>query len=481
MFRSPVEVRPGRMQHLARLPVFLGLKDRRVIIVGGSAAAAWKLELVAATGASIMAITADPSPEFLTVLAELPPARVKWMKRAWHGDDLAGACLAIGAIEDDLEATAFVAAAREHGVVVNVIDRPAFCDFSFGTIVNRSPLIIGISTDGAAPVFAQAIRARIEALLPRGLKAWAELAAQWRPALQKLGLSFQMRRRFWERFADLALSSGARPPQPHELGTIMEGIQSHQAGRVVLVGAGPGDPDLLTMKAMRALQGADVILHDDLVHPDVLALARREARLITVGKKGHGPSCKQTDINTMMVALACEGQVVVRLKSGDPLIFGRAQEEVLACRDAGIAVEIIPGVSAAQGAAARLSMSLTHRRQARRVQFITGHDDQGRLPDDLSIEALIDPVATTAIYMPLRTWPELAAKLMAAGLPLETPAIAVIDATRETERIVTATVATLAGALDDDATAGAILILFGAACHYAQRETAPDGMLIAAE
>lgn len=131
MFRSPVEVRPGRMQHLARLPVFLGLKDRRVIIVGGSAAAAWKLELVAATGASIMAITADPSPEFLTVLAELPPARVKWMKRAWHGDDLAGACLAIGAIEDDLEATAFVAAAREHGVVVNVIDRPAFCDFFF--------------------------------------------------------------------------------------------------------------------------------------------------------------------------------------------------------------------------------------------------------------------------------------------------------------------------------------------------------------
>ena len=174
-------------------------------------------------------------------------------------------------------------------------------------------------------------------------------------------------------------------------------------GSVTLVGAGPGDPELLTLRAVRALQSADVILFDDLVSRDVLDFARREARKLLVGKTGFGPSCKQEDINALMVSLAQQGKRVVRLKGGDPLIFGRAGEELDACEAAGIAVEIVPGISAAQGAAARMGLSLTDRKHSRRLQYITGHAQSGKLPNDIDWRALADPATTTAIYMPVRT------------------------------------------------------------------------------
>ena len=233
--------------------------------------------------------------------------------------------------------TRFAAAARRAGVPFNVVDKPSFCELQFGAIVNRSPLLVAISTDGAAPVFAQAIRAKIEALLPQGLKRWAEAARDWRPALARLAIGFAERRAFWERFSDRALAEPGLEPQP----ALRESLLARAAlsdrggapkGRVTLVGAGPGDPDLLTLKAVRALQSAEVILYDQLVSAEVLDFARREAKRILVGKTGHGPSCQQGEINALMLRLARQGKHVVRLKGGDPLIFGRAAEEIEACR-----------------------------------------------------------------------------------------------------------------------------------------------------
>ena len=259
------------------------------------------------------------------------------------------------------DAARFSAAARAAGVPVNVIDKPDFCDFAFGSIVNRSPLVIGISTDGAAPVFAQAIRAKLEAMIPQGFARWADAARRWRAPLKSSGLSFAARRRFWQIFTGHAVRNPDQDPQQSDFNALLAATQAEgetvERGSVLLVGAGPGDPELLTLRAVRAMQSADVILFDDLVSPQVLDFARREAKKMLVGKSGHGPACKQSEINALMVSLARNGKRVVRLKGGDPMIFGRASEEIEACRNAGISVEVVPGVTAAQGAAARLGIS----------------------------------------------------------------------------------------------------------------------------
>jgi uroporphyrin-III C-methyltransferase / precorrin-2 dehydrogenase / sirohydrochlorin ferrochelatase len=236
-----------------------------------------------------------------------------------------------------------------------------------------------------------------------------------------------------------------------------------KCGSVTLVGAGPGDPELLTLRAVRVLQEADVILIDHLVAPAILDFARREAKKMMVGKTGYGPSCRQDEINAMMVTFAKAGKRVVRLKGGDPMIFGRAGEEIAACQAAGIPVEVVPGITAAQGAASRLGVSLTARALARRVQYITAHGSNGRLPSDIDWNSLADPSATTVVYMPKRTLAELATTAMANGLVPDTPAIAVACATRPEEQVVPATVATIAARLADAAPDGPVLVMIGRA------------------
>ena len=462
--RTPSEARPPRMEALARLPVFYALANKRAVVAGGSAAAAWKAELLSAASAAVDVYAAAPSDEMIEVAAHAPLGAIAIHRRAVIASDLAGAAMAVGAFEDDAEAAAFAAMARHAGVPVNVIDKPAFCDFAFGAIVNRSPLVVGISTDGAAPVFGQAIRAKLEALIPQGFARWADAARRWRPRVQALALSFRERRRFWERFTERAVAEPSRAPADADIDTLMaetRGVHGANAGSVVLVGAGPGDPELLTLRAVRALQSADVILIDDLVSPEILDFARREAKKMLVGKTGHGPACKQDEINALMVKLAKSGKRVVRLKGGDPMIFGRAGEEIDACRLAGIPVEVVPGISAAQGAAARLLVSLTHRAEARRLQYVTGHDRDGSLPADIDWQSIADPAATTVVYMPKKTLRELAANAIAHGLDPATPAVAVANATRPDETVVAGTIADIAEKIEAAALAGPALVMIG--------------------
>ena len=382
-------------------------------------------------------------------------------ERAWTPGDFTGAAIAVADCADDKEAAQFAAAARAAGVPVNVIDRPAFCDFSFGAIVNRSPLVIGISTDGASPVFGQAIRAKIEALIPKGFARWADAARAWRPRVQALALPFRGRRNFWERFTERAVAAPNAAPTDADLDALLAPTPAASSGSVVLVGAGPGDPELLTLRAVRALQSADVILFDDLVAPDILDFARREAKKMLVGKTGHAPSCKQDDINALMISLAKAGRRVVRLKGGDPMIFGRADEEIAACRAAGIAVEVVPGITTAQGAASRLLVSLTHRGKARRVQYLTGHGRDGKLPADIDWTSVADPAVTTVVYMPTKTLPELVAHAVQAGLDPATPAVAVERATRADERVIAATIADLPARLAAEAPSGPVIVMIG--------------------
>lgn len=476
--RQPEAKASRRIETLATLPLFHKLEGRKVVLAGHGEGALWKAELLAATGAELAVFAGAEAQAFAALAADPPAGTVHVHARSWTPDDLAGAALAIADVESEAEARAFVAAARQAGVPVNVVDKPEFCDFSFGSIVNRSPLIVAISTDGAAPVFGQAIRAKIEALLPAGLKAWAQAARDWRPAVQARELPFSLRRAFWERFTGVAMAAPERQPNEGDREALFADLAriegAHDGtGRVTLVGAGPGDPELLTLKAIRALQSADIILYDDLVSAGVLELARREARRMLVGKTGYRPSCKQDDINAMMVQLASQGKHVVRLKSGDPGIFGRAGEEIEACNAAGIPVAIVPGISAAQGAAASLSVSLTHRDHARRLQFVTGHARDGKLPGDLDWHALADPHATTVIYMPRATLSAFRDQALAAGLDPATPAVAMLAATRDDEARVVATIADLPDRLGELPAKGPVLVMVGHALGTALAQALP--------
>jgi len=476
--RSPTEMRPPRMRPLARLPVFYALAGKRVVVAGGSAAAAWKAELLSAAAAHVDVYASDPTEELVAVAAHPPLGLITLHDKPWRAEDLAGAALAVGAFDDGVQAARFAAAARAAGVPVNVIDKPTHCDFAFGAIINRSPLVIGVSTDGAAPVFGLAIRAKLEAMIPQGLARWANAARSWRPRLKPAGLSFAARRKFWEIFTAFAVTHPDREPeQPDYEAFLVATARNEKAaelGSVTLVGAGPGDPELLTLRALRALQSADVVLIDDLVSPAILDFARREAKKMLVGKTGFGPSCKQEEINATMIALANAGKRVVRLKGGDPMLFGRAGEEIAACRAAHIAVEVVPGITAAQGVASRIAVSLTQRRIARRVQYITGHAEHGKLPDDIDWAALADPAATTVIYMPRKTIGEMAARAIAHGLDAATPAVAVINATRPDETIVVATLAEIGGRLNQFPAEGPAIVVIGLVLRelYAQAQAA---------
>jgi len=296
--------------------------------------------------------------------------------------------------------------------------------------------------------------------------------------VQALALPFRGRRNFWERFTERAVAAPNAAPTDADLDALLAPTPAANSGSVVLVGAGPGDPELLTLRAVRALQSADVILFDDLVAPDILDFARREAKKMLVGKTGHAPSCKQDDINALMIALTKAGRRVVRLKGGDPMIFGRADEEIAACRAAGITVEVVPGITTAQGAASRLLVSLTRRGTARRVQYLTGHGRDGKLPADIDWASLADPAMTTVVYMPTKTLPELVAHAVQAGLDPATPAVAVDRATRVDERVIAAAIGDLPARLAAEPPSGPVIVMIGrtladyvAAAARGERET----------
>jgi len=454
-----------RIGDLSVLPVFFPLAGREVLLAGGSAAAAWKAELLASAGADVVVYAERPEKDLEDLLARSDYAgRFILVRQPWCETAFKGKAFAVADLPDDGAAQAFFYAAKAAGVPVNVIDQPAFCDFQFGSIVNRSPVVIGISTNGAAPILGQAIRRKIETLIPVSLASWGAYASRIRARVQAELLPGRERRRFWEKLSKLAFSEDRLADGGNQEADLFAAARegaSKQVGSVILVGAGPGDAELLTLKAVRALQGADVILFDDLVDGSVLELARREARRMLVGKRGGRESCRQEDINELMVRLARQGKTVVRLKAGDPVIFGRAGEEIEQLEKEGIPVSVVPGITAASAMAAQIGVSLTHRDSAQSVRFVTGHSRNGDLPETIDWTGLADPATTTVFYMERGMAGRISQRLIAAGQDADTPVCVVADVARPGTLQWTGALANLAAGVKSLNTSAPVLIGIG--------------------
>jgi uroporphyrin-III C-methyltransferase / precorrin-2 dehydrogenase / sirohydrochlorin ferrochelatase len=430
-------------------PIFVSVERKPPLVTGGGELAAVKTRLLLKR-AEIVAVSAgELGPE----LAELERAgRVALTPGRPGVDQIRGRPLVIAATGDDDEDARVAAIARALGVPVNVPDKPALCSFVMPAIVDRGEVTVAIGTEGAAPVLAQRLRAWLERELHPRLDALARLAGDFREAVAEKLPAGRARRKFWEGVFDGAASEAVLAGEDAEARRLMgEAIEAavkaeSAQGRVLLVGAGPGDPELLTLKAVRALKAADVILYDRLAGTGVLEHARREVELIPVGKAKGDHSVPQSKIQELMIARARAGQTVVRLKGGDPLVFGRAGEELAALRDAGIEVEIIPGITASLAAAASLQIPLTHRDISHSVTFVSGHEAGSDEPsfDHLDLAALGKGESTLLVYMGVSTAGLIASRLLEAGWKPACPVVAVENASRDNERRVATTVAELA-------------------------------------
>ncbi len=444
-------------------PVVLDLKGRPAAVVGGGLVAARRAELLVRAGALVTVFAGALSDEFRDLVAARGFSHIA---REPTRADFLGVPLCFIATDDEglLERALF--AAREAGALVNVADRPASCDFLMPSIVDRSPLVVAVSTGGASPILGRMLKARLESTIPAAYGRLAELMRGGRTEVVAAIPSPVMRRRFWEAalegpIAEAALAgreADARARLAAEIGRWAHERPSPQ-GEVYLVGAGPGDPDLLTFRAFRLMQKADVVLYDRLADPRILNLVRREAGRIDVGKRPDDHELPQADISALMVRLAREGKRVLRLKGGDPFLFGRGGEEIETLADNGVPFQVCPGVTAAIGASAYAGIPLTHRDHAQACVFVTGHGKDGKI--DLDWASLVKPRQTVAVYMGLRNLEELATAFVAHGASPDLPAAVVDNATRLNQRVVVATLASLGPAARAAGLKGPAIVIVG--------------------
>lgn len=416
-------------------PIFLKLRGRTALLVGGGDAAAAKLRLLIAAHSNVRVVSRNAD-ECVRELVD--GTQVTLIETDFEESHLTGIAVAIIATEDAAEDTRVATAARAARVTVNVVDRPALSDFTMPAIVDRDPVTVAISTGGAAPVLARQVRGAVEAALPAQLGALAGFMNSFRSAVAAVRQTPKARRKFWEGFlsgpvARKVLDGNAGSARQDMLALVNQGELTDPVGRVAIVGAGPGDPELLTLKAHRLLKQADVIVHDKLVGEGVLDLARRDARLVYVGKSRGHHHRTQEQINDILVAEAEAGHLVVRLKGGDPFVFGRGGEEVEHLHAHGIEVEVVPGITAAAGCAASAGFPLTHRGKASAVTFLSGQGKDGK--PDLDWRSLGQANHTLAIYMGIDTARTSARELIAHGRDPGTPVAIIENGTLPSQRV----------------------------------------------
>lgn len=424
------------------LPLFHNLRGSRVLVVGGGEIALRKSRLIADAGAVLRVV----APEIEAQLSELvAQSGGEMILRGYSECDLDGCVLIIAATDDEPLNAQVSRDARLRCVPVNVVDAPALCTVIFPAIVDRSPLVIAVSSGGDAPVLARLIRAKLETWIPSTYGQLAGLAARFRNQVKGLFPNVQQRRAFWEDVFQGAIADRQLAGQGAEAERMLiakiAGEPPSETGEVYLVGAGPGDPDLLTFRALRLMQQADVVLYDRLVAPTILDLCRRDAERVYVGKRRAEHAVPQEQINQQLVALAKQGKRVVRLKGGDPFIFGRGGEEIEELAAHGIPFQVVPGITAASGCAAYAGIPLTHRDHAQSVRFITGHLKNGTT--DLPWSDLVAPAQTLVFYMGLIGLPVICEQLIRHGRSADTPAALVEQGTTVNQRVFTGTLANL--------------------------------------
>src|SRR5450830_769150 len=431
------------------LPIFMKVAGRRCVIIGGGEVATRKVIMLLKAEAAVEVI----SPELDHELADMLAAeKITYIQALFSPEQLDGAMLVIAATDDEATNLAVSLAAKARNIPVNVVDAPELCTFTSPSIVDRSPILIAISSGGASPVLARMIRAKIEALIPATYGRLSALAADFRDRVKQRFSTTQARRIFWENvfqsnIAELVLS-GQEPAARVTLSELIDSDQTEVShGEVCLVGGGPGDPDLLTFRALRLMQQSDVCVYDKLVSKEVMELVRRDAELIYVGKARDQHTLPQDEINELLVKLAKEGKRVLRLKGGDPFIFGRGGEEIETLMENGVPFQVVPGITAANGVSSYAGIPLTHRDYAQACLFITGHLKNGTIGNgtiDMDWVAMSRPRQTVVIYMGLVGLADICQQLIVHGVSADMPCAVIQQGTTQRQRVVTATLSDLA-------------------------------------
>jgi len=454
------------------LPLFIDVRGRKVVVVGGGELAARKLRLLVRAHAAVTVISTVAVAEIEALAAA---GALRRERRAFAAGDVDGSAAVFAASGDPFLDAEVSAAARAANVPVNVVDRPDLSTFVVPAIVDREPVVIGISSSAAAPVLTRRLRAQIEALLPARLGALARFAARFRGAALGVLPTPAARRRFWEHFFDSPVAEAILAGDVRRAhGDILPLLNraTAEAGIVYLVGAGPGDPDLLTLRALRLMQQADVVLHDELIGAGILERVRRDAERIYVGKSKGRHGLSQDEINALMVREARRGKRVLRLKGGDPFVFGRGGEEMEYLNRHGVEVVAVPGITAGVGALAYAGIPLTHREHASAVTFVTGHVRPG--DPGIDWKALARGDQTLVVYMGLSNAGEIAERLVAGGLAAGTPAAIVQNGTRNDQIVVTATLRELGAVAERHAGKGPALLVIGSVVNLAHGSTNPE-------
>ena len=444
------------------LPIFLNLKKRPCVVIGSGEVASRKISLLLDAGAQVT-VYAPALGESLRRWAD--EGKIKHVAQEFRLEMLEGCALAIAATDDAAVNRRVSEAAKARGIPVNVVDQPDLCTFIMPSIIDRSPVTIAVSTGGRSPVLARLIRARLETMIPAGYGRLAKLVAAFRDKVKQRFKHPPHRRQFWEevlqgRIAELVYSGQDKAAEK----ALQERIDSADGnkppvGEVYLVGGGPGDPDLLTFRALRLMQQADVVVYDRLVSPAVLALVRRDAGRIYAGKERDNHALPQEDINHLLVRLAKEGKRVVRLKGGDPFIFGRGGEEIDTLAAEGIPFQVVPGITAAAGCAAYAGIPLTHRDYAQSVVFVTGHLQDGTV--NLNWKALVQPDQTIVFYMGLHGIETICRELTRHGMPPTTLAALVQQGTTRNQRVLIGDLTTLPSIVEKAQVKAPTLIIVG--------------------
>ena len=443
------------------LPIFLAIKGEPCLLVGGAQAAEPKARLLLRAGARLVVVAPALTPGLHDLAGE---AGVTWHRRAFRDDDLNGMKLVIVAADDEALARAVATAARERGIPVNAVDRRSLCSFILPSILDRSPLVAAVSTGGAAPILARILRTRLETIIPAQFGRLARFLGEIRPDVLRRIADSALRRRFFEGVVDGPIGEQVLAGREDDArGAIESALADYEsvgtAGEVYLVGAGPGDPDLLTFRALRLMQKADVVVYDRLVSNAVLDLTRRDAERIYAGKQPGYHAIPQHEINDLLARLALAGKRVLRLKGGDPFIFGRGGEEIETLAALGIPFQVVPGITAASGCAAYAGIPLTHRDHAQSCIFVTG---RRKIEEDtLDWDSLVRPNQTVVIYMGLAGLGTICDGLLRHGLAPETPAALIEQGTTAAQVVHTGTVGTLASTIEGRRVRAPTLVIVG--------------------
>jgi len=442
------------------LPIFMSLKGRSCLVVGGGEVASRKASLLIDAGAEVTVV----APELANTLQLWSSdGRVNHRQAEFAPSDLEGVALVIAATDSEAVNRQVSELAQARALPVNVVDNPSLCSFVMPSIIDRSPVQVAISTGGVSPVLARLLRARLESAIPSAYGRLASLVEGFRDSVKQRFDNVNARRGFWEgilqgRVAELVFA-GKDDAAKRELESSIERGEVEMPGEVYLVGGGPGDPDLLTFRALRLMQQADVIVHDRLVSKEVLNLCRRDAERIYVGKERDNHSVPQDQINQLLVDLAKEGKRVCRLKGGDPFIFGRGGEEIDTLSANGISFQVVPAITAALGASSYAGIPLTHRDYSQSVVFVTGHLKDGSM--NLNWKGLAQPQQTIVFYMGLKGLPVICDKLMEHGLSPDLPIALVQQATTPRQRVYTGTLSTMPTLIEGSSIKPPTLIIVG--------------------